>query len=101
MIHITGQVCEVTVRDGDSAEQKEILLKNIGEALRFPSYYGQNLDALADCLSDLEWLPIAAVTLVIYKFNRLSSDLQTSLIDVFRDSETSHKPRKLTVVVFD
>ena len=26
---------------------------SIGEALSFPGHYGQNLDALADCLSDL------------------------------------------------
>lgn len=29
------------------------VLHGIGRALRFPDYYGKNLDALADCLSDL------------------------------------------------
>lgn len=29
------------------------VLHNIGRALKFPDYYGKNLDALADCLSDL------------------------------------------------
>lgn len=32
------------------------LLAAIGRALQFPSWYGRNLDALADCLSDLSWL---------------------------------------------
>lgn len=29
------------------------VLTALGEALQFPSYYGRNLDALADCLTDI------------------------------------------------
>ncbi|WP_229795280.1 barstar family protein [Saccharothrix coeruleofusca] len=32
-------------------------LAAIGEALEFPDWYGHNLDALYDCLTDLSWLP--------------------------------------------
>ena len=35
---------------------KSAMLAVIGHALRFPSWYGRNLDALADCLGDLSWL---------------------------------------------
>lgn len=31
-------------------------LRCLGEALDLPDYYGANLDALFDCLSDSEWL---------------------------------------------
>jgi RNAse (barnase) inhibitor barstar len=31
------------------------LLAAIGKAMGFPSWYGHNLDALADCLGDLSW----------------------------------------------
>jgi len=31
------------------------LLRQIGQALHFPEWYGENWDALADCLTDLSW----------------------------------------------
>ena len=36
---------------------KAELLARIAAALEFPRWFGQNWDALADCLGDLEWLP--------------------------------------------
>lgn len=36
-----------------SADTKAGFLAAVGEALRFPDYYGQNFDALADCLHDV------------------------------------------------
>lgn len=40
--------------DGWRAESKAEFLAGVGEALQFPAYYGQNFDALVDCLRDLE-----------------------------------------------
>ncbi len=37
-----------------SASTKADFLVGIGTALAFPAYYGRNLDALWDCLTDLE-----------------------------------------------
>jgi RNAse (barnase) inhibitor barstar len=37
----------------------------IADALRFPEWFGDNLDALADCLSDLSWLPAEGYVLVL------------------------------------
>jgi hypothetical protein len=39
--------------DGWEIEHKAEFLSAVGEALSFPGHYGQNLDALADCLADL------------------------------------------------
>ncbi|OXM52047.1 barstar family protein [Amycolatopsis alba] len=36
---------------------KASTLDAIAEALSFPDYFGKNLDALYDCLTDLSWLP--------------------------------------------
>ena len=35
----------------------EKALHRLGEALKFPSWYGANFDALYDCLSDPDWQP--------------------------------------------
>lgn len=40
--------------DGWMHQTKAELLAAIGDALGFPEHYGRNLDALADCLSELD-----------------------------------------------
>lgn len=39
--------------DGRDDETRSDVLAGLGTALDFPAYYGQNLDALADCLRDV------------------------------------------------
>ncbi|MFL6061115.1 MAG: barstar family protein [Marmoricola sp.] len=39
--------------DGWAQQGKDEFLAAVGTALSFPDWYGQNLDALADCLDDL------------------------------------------------
>jgi RNAse (barnase) inhibitor barstar len=39
--------------DGRADETRADVLAGLGTALDFPAYYGQNLDALADCLRDV------------------------------------------------
>lgn len=41
------------------------LLGRLADALEFPGWFGQNWDALADCLGDLEWLPADSYLLVL------------------------------------
>ncbi len=53
-----------TVGVVEGQAEKRALLVAIGRALRFPSYYGANLDALEECLHDLSWLPAGEVVLV-------------------------------------
>ncbi|MEU3275131.1 barstar family protein [Saccharomonospora sp. NPDC006951] len=45
------------VLDGTSHLDKLGTLDAIASALSFPEYFGRNLDALYDCLTDLAWLP--------------------------------------------
>jgi RNAse (barnase) inhibitor barstar len=40
--------------DGVALESKKEVLSAIGAALAFPEHYGGNLDALSDCLGDLD-----------------------------------------------
>lgn len=48
----------------DDTEDTEDALQRIGEGLKFPEWYGGNLDALYDCLTDLSWQETGATVLV-------------------------------------
>ena len=41
--------------DGKTVHDKDQFLKQAAAALHFPNYFGNNWDALADCLTDMEW----------------------------------------------
>jgi len=41
------------------------LFDEFAAAWQFPCYFGENWDALEECLTDLEWLPAAAYLLLI------------------------------------
>lgn len=53
--------------DGWTHQSKEEFLEEVGQALSFPSHFGKNLDALVDCLRDVDdtvllwdgWAPLA------------------------------------------
>ncbi len=47
----------VRVIRGIKCETLEALFNEIGAALQFPDYFGENWDALDECITDLEWMP--------------------------------------------
>ena len=46
----------IAIINGKECKTLQDFLTRIGKAFKFPSYYGHNLNALNDCLNDLEWL---------------------------------------------
>ncbi len=46
------------VLDGEVLANQETAQEYLREMLEFPDYYGKNLDALYDCLTDLEEMEI-------------------------------------------
>lgn len=40
-----------------SVRSKQKLLRTLADELQFPAYFGNNWDALEECLRDLSWLP--------------------------------------------
>ncbi len=55
----------VYVCDIDGVTDERTLFDKIAGAMKFPSYFGRNWDALDECLSDLEWLPTTGFLLVV------------------------------------
>lgn len=47
-----------TIR-GSKMRSVRALMDEVSAALQFPYYFGQNWDALDECLSDMDWLPPA------------------------------------------
>lgn len=45
---------KICVLDGKKIKNKEMLHDALATSLHFPDWYGRNLDALYDCLTDLQ-----------------------------------------------
>jgi RNAse (barnase) inhibitor barstar len=68
---------EVREWDAAKATSKAEMLLQIGEVWNFPSHYGQNWDALLDCLSDLSWIKGNRFAFVIH---RLPMDKESQIL---------------------
>lgn len=63
--------------------------RNVAAALSFPDYYGMNLDALNDCLSDVEIPADGGLAIILLRFNVFASqhrDEAQSILDIFADN---------------
>ena len=60
--------------------EKAAAISAIAHALDFPEWFGQNLDALYDSLTDLSWLPEGESVLVV------PANLDSSVSRVLRDA---------------
>ena len=63
------------------------LLKQLGEALNFPDWYGANFDALHDCLTDPDWASGKGIALFLTgtgSLHKSDPDGLATLIEVFQ-----------------
>ena len=80
--------------EGKNITRKEQLLNHVATALRFPKHFGNNWDALEECLTDLEW--IEAEGYVIY-YDHIDALLENhpdqfeTLVEILRDSVAAWK----------
>ena len=71
------------VLDGYRFTDKQAAHKYIAETLKFPDYYGNNLDALADCLSEMKKRTRITITNCDYIIDSLGN-YGKSIIDIFQ-----------------
>jgi RNAse (barnase) inhibitor barstar len=99
------------VVDGAEHTDKLSALDAIASALAFPDYFGRNLDALYDCLTDLSWLPSGEHVLIWVssdKLKRADPKAYLAVHSVLSDAQRALAPRGerrdrriLTVVLAD
>jgi len=79
--------CLVQRVDLRRARTKADALAELGRALRFPEWFGQNWDALSDCLLDMGWQPAVGYVTVLEHCDglreRATEDFNT-LLDIFQ-----------------
>ena len=82
--------------------ERRPLLVAIGRAFEFPSWFGANLDALYDSLTDLpERLPAAGYVVVLDGLSQgADTDENAALLDVFRDAAEEFAGHGLALRVF-
>lgn len=88
----------VRIVRGKRCTTPDRLFQEWAAALQFPSYFGENWDALEECLTDLEWLPPGGLVLFVTRADRLlesapEEDLSTLadiLLTAARDWRSSH-----------
>ncbi len=50
--------------NGKTIRDKKTFLEHIARAMKFPAYFGQNWDALQDCLTDLQGIQVKGYILL-------------------------------------
>ncbi len=50
---------------GTKMRTLQALFDETAASLQFPPYFGENWDALDECLNDLDWLPVGPCTLLL------------------------------------
>ena len=66
----------------EDVTQKSALLRRIAAALGFPAWFGENWDALEDCLTDLSWREGEGHVLAFEGFQFLPGEELGELIEV-------------------
>lgn len=93
------------IREADlrQSQDKQGVLNELGHTLRFPDWYGANLDALYDCLTDPDWYPASGQVLLISGLARLQdadADTFSALLDVFLAASEARRETGTPLWVF-
>jgi RNAse (barnase) inhibitor barstar len=63
--------------------------RSLSTAFSFPDYYGNNLDSLNDCLSDVE-IPDEGLIVVFKHFEIVQRDVGVKIADIFANNSRRH-----------
>lgn len=75
------------VIQGSKLRDKNILHKILKQELKLPAYYGENLDALWDCLTTDVQLPLTIEWVDYQKSKELLGDYAENTLEIFNEAE--------------
>jgi RNAse (barnase) inhibitor barstar len=70
-----GEGLDYTFINLKNSCDKSGFLKTVASALKFPSYFGMNWDALNDCLTDLSWKKATGYVIILAHFGSVSENM--------------------------
>jgi RNAse (barnase) inhibitor barstar len=88
--------------EGKKITRKEQLMNAAATAMSFPDHFGNNWDALEECLTDLEWVDAEGYVLYYDHIDGLLDahpDQFETLVEILRDSVASWKQDGSAMVV--
>ena len=89
--------------DGRKTKSIAKFYKKIARKLNFPEYFGSNLDALYDCLTDLSWCEPLDVVVLIKNFEyflcKEDEEVRNAVLEVFKDAKTDQMEEDRTFEV--
>lgn len=71
--------------DCSEIRSKLDFMRAMDKAFGFPPYFGENWDALWDCMRDLYWIDESVIVLNIRNSNHLIGKLKLEIIRFFED----------------
>jgi len=80
-----SQSIKLIVLDGESMQTSNKFYDELACKLLLPNYFGRNLNALDECLCDLEWLQPAGFILLIRAAQKLLGSEGVEALDGFLD----------------
>jgi RNAse (barnase) inhibitor barstar len=85
----------------ENIHSKAQLLKEISAGLKFPDYFGENWDALEECLNDLHWVENSEIVITHSNIPNISSGELKTYLEILSSAvkNWSNVPtHKLTVI---
>ena len=90
----------IVLLDGEKIKSKDDVHKAFAQKLSFPEYYGNNLDALHDVLTETDF----ELGIIVVNTTKLSNNLEKwlrKLITMFEETERESKKVHLSIEPFD
>jgi RNAse (barnase) inhibitor barstar len=64
----------IAVIDGNKCKSITSFFEQISKAMNFPDYFGNNIDAFDEMMSDLEWIEEKNIVLIIMNYEHFLSE---------------------------